>query len=280
MGDVRRMRMRGAALLLVLWVVLLLAALVAGYALTARVESMQGNGAARGLVAQEAARAGLEYAVSRMLDPAPERRWAADGRMYTWPFDGASVQIRIRDETAKIDLNAAQFDLLRGLFEALGEPADRAARLAGAVIDWRDDDSLTQPAGGAEDADYAAAGLGWGAKDAPFETVAELEQVLGMTPALFGAAEPYLTVYTGRPIPDANFADAVVLQAMGAPPREPRPDEETAPLPGSGTYSIDSRAQLTDGRSRRISVIVRMGGNSLPGSTYTTLQWRDFGGRQ
>ncbi|HQX90962.1 MAG TPA: general secretion pathway protein GspK, partial [Thermomonas sp.] len=36
--------MRGAALLMVLWLVLLLAGLVAGYALTARVESLQGNG--------------------------------------------------------------------------------------------------------------------------------------------------------------------------------------------------------------------------------------------
>ena len=38
--------MRGAALLMVLWLVLLLAGLVAGYALTARVESLQGNGVA------------------------------------------------------------------------------------------------------------------------------------------------------------------------------------------------------------------------------------------
>ena len=46
-------------------------------------------------------------------------------------------------------------------------------------MDWRDQDSLTQPAGGAEDDDYAAAA--WpGGKDAPFETVAELEQVMGM----------------------------------------------------------------------------------------------------
>ena len=43
-------RQGGAALLLVMWVVLLLAGLVAGYAMASRIESLQGNGVARGLV--------------------------------------------------------------------------------------------------------------------------------------------------------------------------------------------------------------------------------------
>ena len=67
--------------------------------------------------------------------------------------------VAVRDEAARIDLNAASFELLQAFFEALGEPRAVATRLAAAVIDWRDADSLGQPAGGAEDADYAAAGL-------------------------------------------------------------------------------------------------------------------------
>ena len=172
---------RGAALLLVLWLVLLLAGLVAGYALTARVESLQGNGVARSLIAREAARAGVEYAAARMLEQDPARRWAVDGRPYSFNFEGAPVTVTVRDESAKIDLNAASLDLISQLFQALGEPRASADKLAGAVIDWRDPDSLTQPSGGAEDADYLAAGLNWGAKDAPFESVAELEQVLGLS---------------------------------------------------------------------------------------------------
>ena len=148
--------MRGAALLMVLWLVLLLAGLVAGYALTARVESLQGNGVARTLVAREAARAGLEYAVSRMLEQDPTRRWAADGRAYTLDFDGVPVTISVRDEAAKIDLNSASLELISQLLQTLGEPRESADRLAGAVIDWRDPDSLTQPGGGAEDADGPA----------------------------------------------------------------------------------------------------------------------------
>ena len=265
---------RGAALLLVMWLILLLSGLVAGYAMAARIESMQGNGLARGTTAREAARAGVEYATARMLDPDPERRWEADGRDYRFAFDGAQVEISVRDELGKIDLNAAGHDLLAAFFVALGEPREAAVRLAGAIVDWRDPDNLTQPSGGAEDPDYAEAGLAWGAKDAPFETVAELEQVLGMRPPLFAAAAQYLTVYSGAAMPDANSADGIVLQAMGVDRPEPI-DPDAVPLAGSGTYSIDSRARLADGRHARVSVVLRLGGNGLPGSAYTPLRWQD-----
>jgi general secretion pathway protein K len=265
---------RGAALLLVMWLILLLSGLVAGYAMAARIESIQGNGLARGIAAREAARAGVEYAAARLLDPDPARRWAADGRDYRFPFDAVQVEVSVRDEAGKIDLNVASHDLLLGFFVALGEKRDSANRLAGAIMDWRDQDSLTQPAGGAEDPDYAAAGLAWGAKDAPFETVAELEQVMGMRPALFASAAQYLTVYSGNAMPDPNSADGIVLQAMGVDRPAPA-DPDAVPLAGSGTYSIDSRARLADGRRAHVSVILRLGGNGLPGSAYTPLRWQD-----
>ena len=104
--------------------------------------------------------------------------------------------------------------------------------------------------------------------------VAELEQVLGMRPALFASAMQYLTVYTGQPTPDARAADGIVLQAMGVDRQRPV-DPDAVPLGGSGTYSIDSRARLADGRSAHLSVILRLGGNGLPRSTYTPLRWQD-----
>lgn len=267
-------RMRGAALLLVMWLILLLSALVAGFAASARIESMQGNGLARGVAAREAARAGVEIAVAHLLDADPKQRWASDGRAYHFEFDGAQLEVSVRDEAGKIDLNAAGHDVLQRFFIALGETRGAAERLAGAIMDWRDADALTQPAGGAEDGDYQAAGLAWGAKDAPFETVAELEQVLGMRPGLFAAAVPYLTIYTGNPMPDARSADGIVLQALGV--ERPQPvDADDAATPGSGTYSIDSRARLADGRRAHVSVVLRLGGNGVPGSAYTPLRWQD-----
>ena len=44
---------------------------------------------------------------------------------------------------------------------------------------------------------------------------------------------------------------------------------------GSGTYSIDSRARLADGRQAVLRAVVRAGGGGLPGSAYMPLQWEE-----
>lgn len=282
----------GMALLLVLWVVALLTALIGGFATAARIEDLQGRLLARGVVAQEAARAGIEYALWRLADLDPRRQWLADGREYIWSFDQARVRLRITDESGKIDLNAAQPQLLARLFQAVGAEPEQAARLAAAVVDWRDGDTLTQPGGGAEDGDYASAGLPYGAKDAAFDTNAELLQVLGMTPRLYARAAPFLTVYSGRDLPDPAFAPGQVLTAMGLDARailaqrqrwtpgagQPEPTlADGQPLVGAstGTYSISSRARLPDGREALLRVVVRAGGTDTVGMTYQPLQWEE-----
>ncbi len=278
---------RGAALLLVMWLVALLASLIGAFALSARIERLQERVLSRGEVAGEAARAGVEMALVRIGDADVRRHWLADGRLYHWQYAGIPVDVRIQDEQGKIDINAADPTLLAGLFRAVGVPADKATRLASALVDWRDADSLTQPQGGAEDPDYASAGLPYGAKDAPFETVAEAEQVLGMTPAIYAQAAPYLTVYTGRATPDTLTAAGPVLTAMGLDgaalvrAREARGAGNGDPAGGGltggggGTYSIQSVARLREGRTAGITGVVRTGGNGAPGSAYTALDWQE-----
>lgn len=281
---------RGVALLLVLWLIALLTALIGGFAMTARVENLQGHVLSRGVVAGQAARAGIEYALARLGDTDQRRRWLADGRTYAWSFGEAKLEIRVVDEQGKIDLNAAQPALLAALFRTLGVERAEADRIAGAIVDWRDVDTLTQPGGGAEDGDYAGAERPYGAKDAPFETTAELQQVLGMTPALFARAAPHLTVFSGRDPPDATTASAQVLSAMGLDARTliaqrerwnpesglpPAASAGQALAGGSGTYSIWSRARLRDGREALLRVVVRAGGTGQPGVAYMPLQWEE-----
>ena len=275
--------MRGAALLLVLWLVALLTALVGAYALTARIEALQGRVGSRGAMAQEIARAGMEYALVRVADRNPETHWQPNGRAYAWRFDGHEVQVRIIDETGKVDLNQADVPLLSRLMQVLGEPPDASDALAAAIVDWRDADDLSQPVGGAEDGDYAAAGRPYGAKDAPFETIAELEQVLGMTPDLYARLEPFLTLYSGRGQPDATYAQGPVLVAMGMDATAWLAQREAAGAAGalqlvgtgSGTYSIESRARLADGRETSLRTVVRAGASPVPGSAYTLLRWEE-----
>jgi general secretion pathway protein K len=277
-------RARGAALLLVLWLIALLTALVGAFALNARIEALQGRVLSGGLQAQEVARAGVEYALVRLADTEPATRWTPDGRTYQWGFAGSEVQIEIVDETGKIDLNQAQLPLLSALMQAVGVERDVAERVAASIVDWRDADQLTQPGGGAEDPDYAAAQLPYGAKDALFETVAEVEQVLGMTPQLFELIEPHLTIYSGRAQPDPTYAQAAVLVALGLDPQPVLAQRgnggvlpSAGPLvaTGSGTYSVASRARLPDGREAALRTVVRAGGGLVPGSTYTALRWQE-----
>ena len=283
-------RGRGAALILVLWLIVLLTALIGGFALAARVEALQGRVLVRGLVASNAARAGLEYSLTRVALPDARLQWKPDGSEHRWRFGDAVVDVRIVDENGKLDLNQAPHPLIAALIQRHGVEPSEAGRIAGAIVDWRDPDLLTQPGGGAEDGDYDAAGRPYGAKDADFESVAELLQVLGMTPALYAKLEPDLTVYSGRAQPDPAYASAELLDAMGLNGADlvaqrgrtgaGLPQEGTLPGAsmagaGSGTYSIDSRARLPDGRQSLLRAVVRTGGGGLPGMAYVPLRWEE-----
>ena len=242
---------QGAALLLVMWLIALLTALVGAFALTARIENLQGRVLSQGVVAEQAARAGLEYAMVRVVDPEPTRQWLPDGRPYQWRFGDAAITVKIVDETGKVDLNAAEQPLLNALFRTVGAEPDLAASVASAIIDWRDPDPLSQPQGGAEDPQYAAAGRPYGAKDAPFDTVAEVEQVLGMTPALYAKVAEHLTVYSGQAQPDQTYASARSAAGDGrGPDSDPAAAQRNSASPDSSPSWAPAAARIVSTAAR------------------------------
>ena len=182
-------RPRGIALVAVLWVLVLLSVMAAGLLRDTTVETQTARNLLDNAEARALADAGVYRAVIGLMDRDAEARWQSDGRAYPWAFGDGALRIIIFDEAGKIDLNLAPDDLVEGLFLALGAEPEHARLLVHAIADFRDTDDIAR-ADGAEDADYRAAGLAWEAKDAPFETVAELEQVLGMTRALYALAAP------------------------------------------------------------------------------------------
>lgn len=296
---------RGAALVLVLWLIVLLTAVVGGYALVARTGHLQGRVETRQLQGEAVARAGLEYAVWRLNHAEPALRWHPDGRPYRWEYDGVQVEVRITDERGRVDLNRAPPQLLQALLQSLGTDPGRAAALAAAIVDWRDADDTPGP-GAAGDAAYAAAGRPYGAKDAPFESPAELLQVLGIEPDDYRRLRPYVTVHSGLPQPEAAFAALPVLEALGV--RDAallvqlrgqadgtgNPAASDLQRPGAdaasaahllqlaeggavrrGTYSIDSLARLPDGSRTVTRAVVRLQGTGAPGMAYMVLAWEE-----
>ena len=157
------------------------------------------------------------------VEPGFGEPWRADGTVYAWRFGGGALRAAVHGEAGKIDLNTADEELLRGLFRVAtwtgpdGEPRSldgaEADALVDAIRDFADQDDLTR-LNGAENRDYLAAGLPWGAKDAAFEAVEELQQVLGVTAPLYHAVAPALTVYTGATGVDARLAPRQVLLAL------------------------------------------------------------------
>jgi general secretion pathway protein K len=139
--------------------------------------------------------------------------WEADGARHEWVFDGVKMHIRMMDERSRVDLNAASAELLEGLMRSAGVEEDLIPAVRDAIIDWRDSDNV-RLLDGAEDDDYSSLDMGYGAKDGDFDSVAELQLVMGVTPEVFNLLAPHLTVYSGNARVSPVAADRVVLGAF------------------------------------------------------------------
>lgn len=192
---------RGIALVLVLWVLSLLTIMALGLTMTQRSQSAltqnQIDSARFRALADGAVNLAILNLMSDPIESVPaEEVWLPDGSPYSVQFGAEDVEIRIYNESSRIDLNSIERAQLVDLLELAGAPAEQLDALADAIVDWRDADQFTA-LNGAEDDTYQAEGFGYGAADQPFESVDELLQVRGMTPALFQSLEPDLRVGGG-----------------------------------------------------------------------------------
>jgi len=203
--DGRGWRDRGSALLIVLWSALVIAGLAAVVAGTVRTDLTVVRHQVAEAQARYLAQAGVLHGVLLML---------ADGDPVLLTntivgFDATDIRLHFADECGKVDLNTGWGDLLRRLVD--GHAGDTA--VAAAILDWRDPDSASGP-GGAEDAQYRAAGRTHGARNGPFESVAELQQVLGVDVRLMRALRSDVTVDCLNAGVDPLTASDTVLAAI------------------------------------------------------------------
>ena len=210
---------RGVALVAVLWALTFLSLAAASFTVTIRSESHVARNLEENARARALADAGIAIGIMAMMDRSPDARWPADGSPHVFRFAGGEVSVSVRDEAGKIDLNRAPDDLLKGLLVVLGLAPEDAAPLVDAIIDYRDPDGLTR-LNGAEDPDYARAGLPYGAKDRRFEAVEELQRVLGMYPALYARMRPFVTVYSGQSGIDPRVARHEVWMSLPGADKE------------------------------------------------------------
>lgn len=209
----RRSRQSGVALVLVMWVAVILTVIAGSFIVERRTEMLVVRNSIGMARAEAAANAGVYRALHDLYRQNVPDVWKRDGTPHEWAFDGVPVRVEVRDESAKIDINTASDLLLRGLLVSVGLADAEAGALLDAILDWRDADPLKRP-NGAEEGDYAAAGLTYRPANAPFQAIEELQLVLGMRPDIYRRLAPSITVFSRMPGVNATIASREVLLAI------------------------------------------------------------------
>ncbi|MCQ8279323.1 general secretion pathway protein GspK [Acetobacteraceae bacterium KSS8] len=140
---------------------------------------------------------GIDQALFHVLDQGTAH-WPADGVARPLRGDGCALRVSVASQDGKINPNIASAALLSGLFQAAGVDAHQAPSIAAAVVAWRFPIAQTEVPRGT---DYKPPG-------APFQSLAEIGLVPGVTPALLERIAPALTLYHDG---DPNLLDASPL---------------------------------------------------------------------
>lgn len=203
-GDVASLRLgrSGIALILVLWVLTLLSVLVMEFCFSMRTEiNITRNFKEAGQM-YFYAQGGIQRAIAETIyrnDPAIHARrqnlkaedssgidleWRLDGTPHTLPFEGADVEVRVKNESGRINLNGATDVIIRKVAKYFLEVGEQRDTVVDSILDWRDPDDLHR-INGAENDYYRSLPEPYDCKNANFDSVEELLLVRGITPELF-----------------------------------------------------------------------------------------------
>jgi hypothetical protein len=235
---------RGVALIIVLGFVALLSLLVAGLMETLRVRMIEGAAREQRATLRADADSAIDVVRARLavfesdgngiyLNSADLEKIAIDPLAGWTPPDGATVVVRLRDESGLFPINTTNTTLLRNLFESAGVGEDRAIGLADCLADWVDADNRRRAQGAEADA-YGVPGLPanrplrsfdelrlvrgfdqvfFTAEGTPNEAGAELEKIISFIDLTAGRAGTAASPPAG---PNVNTAPESVLRAIGS----------------------------------------------------------------
>jgi len=210
-GPATRRRSDGVALIAVLWLLAVLTLLAATSAIlskSSRREAIAIAGVERlEIVADSAIRLTLLKVIA-----APRTRSDPISLNSQLTVFESNVAVTIELENGRIDLNSAEDDLLFAYFMANGWTEPAARTLVARIADWKDADDVTRT-GGAELRDYLSSGKNYGPRNAPFEAVEELRQILGAETLKSSLLDSF-TVYTHARLPVAAASPTPVRAAL------------------------------------------------------------------
>ncbi len=209
----------GIALILVLGLVIFLTVVALAFSDNQRVSTQIASNTVQIAKAQAAADGAVHRMVYELARPravdaqAALAQWKADGVVHQWAESGLQIAVSAKSEAAKIDLNFAAEPLLKQVFVSGGASEEEADAIVAAVKDWTDADNLKRP-NGAEADDYRTAGRKVLPANDFFIAIEELQNVLGVSPKLYNAVAPFLTVNARSPGIDPQTASISVMRLV------------------------------------------------------------------
>ncbi|MEO7253154.1 MAG: hypothetical protein ABIZ83_02815 [Casimicrobium sp.] len=212
-------KQNGIAIIMVLGLVIFLTVIALSFSDAQRVSTQVTSNA----LASARAQAAADGAVNRMVFELSRPRsadaqiavaqWKIDGVVHQWNENGAEIAVSAKSETAKIDLNFASEPLLKRVFTSVGATEEEADAIVACIKDWTDADNLKRP-NGAEADDYRAAGKKVLPANDFFIAIEELQNVIGISPKIYNAVAPLLTVQSRSPGIDPQTASLTVLSLV------------------------------------------------------------------
>ena len=289
-------RSDGFALIVVLWYLVLIAAISTYLLANARSETALARNMRAAATAEALADAAVAEAVFNQSASPPSVRWKPNGEPHLIVLPHGEATLRLYDETQKINPNHASPALMAALFEAVGVERVLARRLGASIEDWVDSDIEPRTLG-AERTQYIDAGRSYSPPNAAIESIDELQLVFGMTPELLARVRPYLTIHTESGQPGGDEAPLIVRRALALAARTAAVDIRDDENPASATASpaadapgapgsiaaaasvnddeivrLEITARSSDGGVFVRSAVVKLDSESPKG--YVVLDWR------
>lgn len=304
-------RSGGFALVLVLWVLSLMTIMAGSFALSMRREAGIVAGSSNNAQAVAVAESGLAIAELMVMNPDPQQRWHTDGSIYQIDYADSTVRVRLLSEAGKVDLNRADEALLQELMRHAPVDEELQTKLLNAILDWRDGDDLVR-INGAEKEEYKKAGLSYQPRNKPFQSVDELQMVLGVNEQIFKWLESLVTVHSEQTNVDTAQAAKEVLYILpgmdiglidqylearrenaisGLPPPAAPVASNSGTVSGQagvntpaaaisggaeqkGAITVVAEARLNDGATAAISALIKRQDSPAGTSPFQVLKWQ------
>ncbi len=185
---------------MVLWVLMLLTVIVGEFCFTMKTRVNITRNFKESTQAYYIAVAGLNRAIEQVIklevmprvivdvdDVAEEEAapvWRINTEIPPESFGNGEYEIRIENESGKVNINLADKRLLQGVLSGFAIDESEKDVITDSILDWRDTDR-NHRINGAEDDYYQSLAEPYDAKDDAFDSIEELLLVRGVTPEIY-----------------------------------------------------------------------------------------------